>query len=316
LEYCDFPGVGLPLSRVVLGTGSFDEGGRVEAWRLFDRYRLAGGTVLDTAAVYGDGASERVVGGWLDHSRCRGEVVIVTKGGHPSLPDWGDRLTPDDVSLDLEQSLDRLRTDYIDVYMLHRDNENIPVDELVDMFSRFVASGKVRTAAVSNWSCHRVEEANSYASRSGGAPLVANSVHYSLATPHGPMLPGTVSLCEDDAAFSWYRSSRLPVVAWSAQAKGFFSGRFAPSVHDDPYVEKVFYHQDNWERLARATHFAAERGCTTAQVALAWVLNQPLEILAVIGTRREAHLDECLGAFDLHLQPAELAWLESAGRPD
>jgi aryl-alcohol dehydrogenase-like predicted oxidoreductase len=309
LKYCAFPGVDIPLSRVVLGTGSFNDDRRVEAWRLFDRYLSAGGTALDTAAIYGDGASERVVGHWLHHSGCRNDVVIVTKGGHPSLPDWGNRLTARDVDRDLDESLDRLKTDYIDLYMLHRDDEQLPVDELVDMLSGYVASGRVRAVAVSNWSCQRVQEANDYASKAGASRLIANSVHYSLATPHGPMLPGTVSLCEDSAAISSYRTSQFPVMAWSAQAKGFFSGRYTPSVHDDAYLERVYYHEDNWERLDRVTRLATERGCTTSQLALAWLLNQPLQILAVIGTSREAHLDECLGAVDVSLVPSELAWL-------
>jgi 1-deoxyxylulose-5-phosphate synthase len=309
LKYCEFPGVDIPLSRVVLGTGSFNDDRRVEAWRLLDRYLSAGGTALDTAAIYGDGASERVVGDWLHHSGCRNDVVIVTKGGHPSLPDWGNRLTARDVDRDLEESLDRLKTDYIDLYMLHRDDEQLPVGELVDMLSGYVASGRVRAVAVSNWSWQRVQEANDYASKAGVSSLIANSVHYSLATPHGAMLPGTVTLCEDSAAISSYRTSQFPIMAWSAQAKGFFSGRYTPSVHDDPYLERVYYHEDNWERLGRVTRLATERGCTTSQLALAWLLNQPLEILAVIGTSREAHLDECLGAVDVPLVPSELAWL-------
>jgi 1-deoxyxylulose-5-phosphate synthase len=309
LKYCELPGVDRPLSRIVLGTGSFNEDRRPEAWPLFDRYLSAGGTTLDTAAVYGDGASERVVGGWLERSGCREDVVVVTKGGHPSLPDWTNRLSPEQVDRDLEESLDRLKTDYIDLYMLHRDDEQIPVGELVDMLSRYVASGRVRAAAVSNWSWQRVEEANNYASRSGASPVIANSVHYSLAAPRGAMLPGTVSLCEDDAALSSYRTSQFPVLAWSAQAKGFFSGRYAPSVHDDAYLERVYYDEDNWERLDRVTRLAADRGCTTSQLALAWLLNQPIEILAVIGTSSGAHLDECLGAVDVSLTPSELAWL-------
>jgi 1-deoxyxylulose-5-phosphate synthase len=309
LKCREFPGLSPPLSRIVLGTGSFNEDRRDEAWRLFDRYFSAGGTVLDTAAVYGAGASERVIGGWLEHFGRRADVAIVTKGGHPSLPDWHDRLTPGEVEQDLEESLSRLKTDYIDVYMLHRDNEQVPVAELVDILSRLVASGKARAAAVSNWSWQRVEEANSYASRSAVAPLVANSVHYCLATPHGQMLPGTVSLCGDVAALAWYRRSKFPVLAWSAQARGFFSGRFAPSVHDNAQVEDIYYHDENWERLERVTRLAADRGCSTSQVALAWVLDQPLEVMAVVGPTRQEHLDDCLAADDLHLTAAELAWL-------
>ena len=309
LRYGEIVGVAPSPSRIVFGAGWFDEGHRRDAWRLLDRYVARGGSVIDTAAVYGDGASERLLGEWLVRSGCRDDVVIATKGGHPSLPDWTGRLTPDEVEHDLEASLARLQVDFVDLYMLHRDDERTPVDELVDLLARHVQSGKVKAVAVSNWTWQRVEEANAYAIRSGAPCLVANSVQYSLAAQHAAVAPGTVSLGGDEAAGAWYRRSGLPVLAWSSQAKGFFSGRFAPTFHDDPHVERVYYHDDNWRRLERVTSLAADRGCTPSQVALAWLLDQPAQIFAVVGTTKADHLDECLGALDLHLTSSEIEWL-------
>ncbi|HXW79165.1 MAG TPA: aldo/keto reductase [Acidimicrobiales bacterium] len=309
MRYGEIAGVTPAPSRIVLGAGSFDEERRADAWRLLDHYLTLGGSVVDTAAVYGNGASERVLGEWLARSGSRDDVVILTKGGHPSLPDWTDRLTPEEVGQDLDASLARLKVDRIDLYMLHRDDERIPVDELVDLLARCVESGKVKAVAVSNWTWPRVEDANLYAARRGAPSLAVNSVHYSLAVPHASVAPGTVSLCGDDAALAWYRRSGVPVLAWSSQAKGFFSGRFAPTVHDDPHVEKVYYHQDNWRRLERATRLAARLGCTPSQVALAWLLEQPVQVFAAVGTTKLEHLDECLGALDVQLTSSEIEWL-------
>jgi 1-deoxyxylulose-5-phosphate synthase len=309
LRYGEIAGVGPAPSRIVLGSGSFDEDSRSDAWRLLDRYVALGGSVIDTAAVYGDGASEQVLGEWLARSGCRDDVVIATKGGHPSLPDWTGRLTADEVERDLEASLSRLGVDRVDLYMLHRDDERIPVDELVDLLARHARSGKVGAVAVSNWTWQRVEEANSYATQTSAPCLTANSVHYSLAAPRALVAPGAVSLCGDDTAVEWYRRTLIPVLAWSSQAKGFFSGRFAPTSHDDEYVERVYYHEDNWRRLERVTRLAATRGCRPSQVALAWLLDQPGQIFAVVGTTKLGHLDECVGALDLHLTLSEIEWL-------
>jgi 1-deoxyxylulose-5-phosphate synthase len=309
VRYGQIAGVVTAPSRIVLGGGSFGEGRRVDAWRLIDHYVSLGGSLIDTAAVYGNGASERVLGEWLARSGCRDNVAILTKGGHPSLPDWTGRLTPDEVEEDLRASLSRLQVDCIDLYMLHRDDERIPADELVDLLARCVDRGMVKTVAVSNWTWQRVEEANRYAAGCGAPSLAANSVHYSLAVPRASVAPGAVSLCGDDAALAWYRRSGVPVLAWSSQAKGFFSGRFAPTVHDDPHVEKVYYHEDNWRRLDRVTRLAGRFGCTPAQVALAWLLEQPVQVFAVVGTTKVKHLDECLGALDVHLSSPEIEWL-------
>ena len=140
----------MPLSWLVLGSGSFDEDRRDEAWRLLDRYAAAGGTVIDTAAIYGGGASERVVGGLARPFRVpRDSMVIATKGGHPSLPDWHGRLTPEDVEHDIGSSLCRLKVEYVDLYMLHRDDEHIPVGEsLIDTLAAHVASGRVKAIGV------------------------------------------------------------------------------------------------------------------------------------------------------------------------
>jgi 1-deoxyxylulose-5-phosphate synthase len=309
LIYGEIAGVGRPLSRVVLGAGSLDDPRYDDAAALFDAYVAAGGTAIDTAAVYGDGASERVVGQWLRRSGCRDEVVIVTKGGHPDLSDWQPRLTPEDVEQDLNESLDRLGVDCVDLYLLHRDNEEIQVDELVDMLASHAGAGQVKAVGVSNWTWSRVEEANEYAAESGAPRMAANSVHYSLATPKGVIAPGAVSLCDDPTALAWYAKSGLPVLAWSSQAKGFFSGRFAPTVHDSPHVEQTYYHKGNWQRLERVNQLARDRGWLPSQVALAWLFNQPLDIFAVVGPTRLPHLNECMGAVDLHLTPSEVAWL-------
>ena len=105
-------------------------------------------------------ASECSGNGWSVRmpGRCRDRA----EGGHPSLPDWRDRLTPDEVEHDLEASLARLQVGSVDLYMLHRDDERTPVDELVDLLARHVQSGKVKAVAVSNWTWQRVEEANGY----------------------------------------------------------------------------------------------------------------------------------------------------------
>ena len=109
----------------------------------------------------------------------------------------------------------------------------------------------------------------------------------------------------------------MPVFAWSAQARGFFSGRYTPELTegattDAQNVIRTYYSSDNWERYRRADELAELKGCTLRQVALAWVLHSPLDVFALIGPATVAELDDCLGALDVELTPAEVAWLNLA----
>jgi aryl-alcohol dehydrogenase-like predicted oxidoreductase len=270
---------------------------------LLDRFVAAGGNAVDTAHVYGNGASERAIGEWLRQSGRREDILIISKGAHPDLSDWIPRVNPAAIAQDLAESLERLGVETIDLYLLHRDDESVPVGPLVDLLNEQVAAGRIRAFGASNWSHLRIKEANAYAAAHGLLGFAANSPQFSLAAMNlaAFQYPGIVSISADPAALSWYRQHRFPLVTWSSQAGGFFAGPAKVRPHFDT--------EDNRERERRARELAERHNCTTTQLALAWVLNQPLNIYAIFGTSKLAHLEDCLGALDVHLTPKEMAWL-------
>jgi aryl-alcohol dehydrogenase-like predicted oxidoreductase len=132
------------------------------------------------------------------------------------------------------------------------------------------------------------------------------------------MWVGCVSIAGDPEAQAWYARTRLPIFAWSSQARGFFSGRYSPELtegatEDAKNVIRTYYSGANWDRYRRAGELAQEKGCTLQQVVLAWVLHQPLEVFALIGPATVAELDNSLGALDVELTPDEIAWLNLEG---
>jgi aryl-alcohol dehydrogenase-like predicted oxidoreductase len=270
---------------------------------LLDAFIAAGGNAVDTAHVYGNGASERAIGEWLRQSGRRDDLVIISKGAHPDLADWVPRVNPVAIAQDLAESLERLGVETIDLYLLHRDDPNVPVGPLVDVLNEQVAAGRIRAFGVSNWSYLRIEEANAYAVSHGLLGFAASSPQFSLAAmdlfafPY----PGVVSISADAAALAWYRQHHFPLITWSSQAGGFFARPTKARLHFDT--------EDNRERERRARELAARHTCTATQVALAWVLGQPLNIYAIFGTSKLAHLEDCLGALEVHLTPEEMAWL-------
>ena len=285
-----------------------------QATSLLETFVAAGGTAIDTARSYSNGASEAAIGAWLRASGCRDDLTIITKGAHPGA-DGLPRVTPDAIASDLAMSLEALQIDRVDLYLLHRDDPSQPVGPLVDTLNDARLASRIRAAGASNWSTARIVEAETYAVQREIAGFVAGSPNLALAVPSEPMWPGCLSVAGDPAALTWYRERQFPLFAWSSQASGFFSGRFSPDDVTDRHMARVYFRKDNWERLRRSRELSARRRCTPTQIALAWVLHQAFPTFALIGPRTVAELNDCLGALDVELTAPERAWLNLEGKP-
>jgi len=292
----------LPLSRLALGTLGFSPATRDRDYALLDAWIEAGGNVIDTAHVYEDGDAERLLGRWLrDRPGVRERVVLVTKGAHPR----GDRarVTPPDIATDLRESIERLGGP-VDLYLLHRDDPAVGVDELIDALDAHRRAGDIRAFGVSNWALPRIEEANAYAAARGITGISCNSPHLSLAVQEEPPWPGCVS-AHDAASRAWHARTGTPLLAWSAQAGGFFGGSEGESA-------RVYQSAANRERRARAEQLGRRTGHTANAIGLAWVLAQPFPVVAVIGPHSEEHLHASLEALEVRLGPDEARWLNLA----
>jgi len=286
--------------------------------RLLDRFVDAGGTTVDTARVYGSGSSERAFGEWLKESGSRDQMVVIGKGAHHDNQTFERRVTPEAIREDIQTSLREMHLDVIDVYILHKDDPDAAVGPIVEALNREVDAGRVKAFGGSSWSHPRIAEANAYANVHGLRPFTVSSPNLALAVPNEPMWVGCVSIAGDPEAQAWYERTRMPVFAWSSQARGFFSGRYSPELKDGATqdaqnVIRTYYSDANWERYRRADELAEDKGCTLRQVTLAWVLHQPLEVFALIGPATVAELDDSLGALDVELSADEVAWLNLEG---
>jgi len=315
MKYGKLPSINKPVSRLVQGTVMLDPNDRDAAFGLLDAIFELGCTTFDTAHVYGRGAIERLLGAWLHDRGVRDEVVIIGKGAHPL--GGRERVTPEDIDSDIADSLERMGVETIDLYLLHRDNPKLPVGPIVEALDRHVRAGRVSAIGGSNWSTERLAEAIDYANQNGLTPFVAASPNLSLAIAHKPPWEGCISISADSEAREWYKRTQLPLFVWSSLAGGFFSGRFRRDnlAEFDGYLDKLcaesYGAEDNFGRLDRAKELGQELGLTPAQVALAWVLNQPLDVFPLVGCRTGAEFRENAAALDVVLSPEQLAWLES-----
>lgn len=311
----DGPADGRPVSRLVLGSMVFStDPDRFEnTCALLDRFIAAGGTAIDTARVYGRGSSEKAFGQWLTQRGGRERLVVIGKGAHHDSQTFERRVSPTAIHEDISTSLAEMHLDAIDVYLLHKDDPEAPVGPLVEALNEELRDGRIK-AFGGCWTHQRIAAANEYAQAHGLQPFTASSPNLALAVPNEPMWVGCVTIASDPEAQEWYRRTNMPIFAWSSQARGFFSGRYAPdategATTDAQNVIRTYYSDANWERFRRADELAREKGCTRQQAVLAWVLHQPLNLFPLIGPATVSELDDCLGALDVRLTPDEVAWL-------
>ena len=264
---------------------------------------------VDTAAIYQLGGSERVIGDWMRRRNVRDRVFLISKGGHPALPVLGRaRFGRRQLEHDLATSLRRLRTDHLDLFLLHRDDVGQSLEPVAEILWSFVTDGRIRAYGVSNWSHERFAQLHALSVRHRMSPPAASSPQFSLPVwlkPPFPSFPGCVSVSGSAAALRAYRDSNTAVLSWSPLGGGWLR----PA--DRRARSPAYRGRANDERLRRLTEMARQVGFTPAQVAIAYVLAHGPNLHAVVGTRRPQRLAELQRAISLQLDAQQLAYLDS-----
>ncbi len=289
-----------------MGTAALYPDNMEHVCEILDAYLEVGGNTLDTAHQYE--GSEEAVGKWLEKSNKRDQVQLLTKGAHPDDGEPGQRVKPDSIKKDLYDSLERLKTDYVDFYALHRDDPEVEVGPIMEALNEHIDARRIHTIGVSNWTNDRILEANNYAYANGLVGFSFSSPNLSLAKCNQPRWAGCISL--DYKAIEWYDSNQLPVFSWSSQAGGFFSGRFTPEDRSNKEMVRVYYSPENWERFHRATILAEEKEVTPIQIALAYVVNQSFPTAAIIGPETKQELVSSVEGANIILSKNEMKWLD------
>ncbi|MCC7354039.1 MAG: aldo/keto reductase [Anaerolineae bacterium] len=316
MRYGQVPGINKPVSRLVQGTLMINSKKLDESFALLDAIYALGCTAFDTAHVYGNGDGERTLGRWVRERGLHDRVVIITKGAHHNQD--RNRVTPFDITSDLYDSLARLKLDYVDLYLLHRDDPAVPVGPVVEVLNEHQRAGRIHAFGGSNWAHTRIAAANEYAKAHGLIPFVASSPNFSLAEQFKEPWSGCISIggARGQEARAWYTQDQVAIFSWSSLAGGFFSGRFTrdnlasfTSGLDGLCVHSYCY-EDNFRRFDRARVLAQEKGLTVPQIALAYIFSQPLNLFALVGCNSGDEFRENSAALEVRLTPAEAAWLD------
>ena len=306
---------GLRVSELCLGTMTFGEdwgwgASPEESRKVYDAFLEAGGNFIDTANVYTNGTSERLLGEFMHGQRER--IVLATKytNAAPGTDPNAAGNQRKSMVQALEASLKRLKTDYIDLYWLHIWDQITPIEEVMRAFDDLVRQGKILYAGVSDMPAWVVAQANTLADLRGWTPFVGLQVEYSLIerTPERELLPMAAGL-------------GLGVTAWSPLARGVLTGKqleaggAKDSRQSHPGMKQFMASDARKEAIVReVVALARECGHSPAQVALAWLRQRATPVIPIIGARKLAQVKDNLACVDIRLEPAFLQRLDAVSR--
>jgi aryl-alcohol dehydrogenase-like predicted oxidoreductase len=316
MKYALLGNTGLIVSRLAFGAMTFTAGnkdigsvykvGAALADQLVGRSLEAGVNFFDTADAYAGGESEALLGAALKPHRAR--VVIASKVGFRS----GSPLTQSGLSRrhilwSIDQSLKRLGTDWLDVYIAHREDRDTPLEETLEALDAVVRAGKVRYLGYSNWSAWKAAAALEIQKANGLAPFTHGQMHYSL-----------LGRDVERDVIPMMRRYGMGLTVWSPLASGFLSGKYTRETLSDPdnrmsgFDFFPFDKDQGFKLVERVRAIAGKHDASVAQVAIAWLLAKDAVTSVLVGATKPHQLDDNLAAVDLKLAEADIAELDAA----
>ncbi len=311
------PGLEQPVSRLFFGTAnppvSTDH---ASASNLLDRILECGVNAFDCARSYG--RAENALGKWMESRKCREQVTVLSKCG--DIRQGEVKVNRQVIAEQLQLSLEALRTDYIDIYLLHRDDPRTAVEEFIDTLNEYREDRKIRVFGVSNWTHQRIAAANRYAASHGLSGFSVSSPNYGLTRQMKDLWGGgcvTVSGLENKEARTWYTENQMPVIAYSSLGRGFFSGRFRAYDYEtarrvlDRFAQEGYLYDENMLRLKRAEELADKYGTTVPDIAMRYIFGSPMNVFAIVNTSSPERMRQNLQAAAHPLSPEDISYLEA-----
>lgn len=320
MEYVNLGDSGLKVSRICLGMMSYG----TSEWRewvldeeegrpFIKRALELGINFFDTADMYSAGVSEEVTGRALRDFARREEVVVATKVYFPTNEDDPNArgLSRKHIMDAIDASLQRLGMDYVDLYQIHRWDNDTPIEETLEALHDVVKAGKARYIGASSMYAWQFAKALYLQDAHGWTRFISMQNHYNLVyrEEEREMNP----LCIDQG---------VGLIPWSPLARGFLAGNRTPEewgettrARTDTFAQEMYYQEDDFQVVSRVIELAERRGVTPAQIALAWLLHKPGVDAPIIGATKMPHLEQAVEAVSIDLSEEEMAHLEEAYRP-
>ena len=293
-----------------LAIGCDNQTSDLHAFTMFDHFYGSGGRIFDTAYIYNHGKGDQYLGDWINSRGVTNDVIVIGKAAHTP------QCEPQFIRPQLIESLDRLKLSKIDIFCLHRDNKDVPVDEFVHALSEIRDEGLIDVLGASNWELDRFSEARNIALKNKIEPFSVLSNNFSLAEMIKPVWPGCVGVNKE--FLEYLIKEKILLFPWSSQARGFFikkkehisNNHFSNPTLDEEM--RVWHYAKNLERRDKCFELAEKRGLEPIQIALAYVLHQSDLIFPLIGPRTIVETNSSIEASKVELTTKELQELSQA----
>lgn len=300
------------LSLGIAKYGGYDK--KEQNFAQLDRYVASGGNFIDTALVYGrwidetqTSYSERVYGMWLEMGDNRAKTVTATKGAHPLPYTSAMRVNPESIAGDVAESLVNLKTEQIDLYFLHRDDESVAVEIIMDELNRQAARGALNLLGASNWSAARIYRANDYCVKHHMRGFDVSQICLNLMRPTPKMLGDETLVSMTGEEERIYLDMNMPIMAFTSQAGGFVSKFF--DVPDAQIVSR-YASPENLRRLERIRTLCRDTGLSPTEVTLGYLYGQTLTVIPVMSVSNDRQLDDVIASSDAVLTSEQIAWID------
>ena len=316
MKYDVIKGLDKKISKLIMGNDNQTE--YESAAKLWDHWIEVGGNTFDNAHIYGNGIMEKLLGEWHTKRNITQNIVFIAKGAHTPNCD------PKSISSQLTESLERLKIDSADIYIMHRDNVNIPVDEFIDVLNDEKNKGRIKIFGGSNWTLDRFEEANNWAKKNNKQLFSILNNNLALSKMIRPLWSGCIS-SNNNSILEYLEKTQTAHLSWSSQGRGYF----LPIEVCQKIEEKITKEESSWrkpgenssgplscydseknrERRKRAKELSEKLNVSTQNIAGAWPLNQKFPSFALIGPRNTEEIDSSLPNLNISINNNEIKWL-------
>jgi aryl-alcohol dehydrogenase-like predicted oxidoreductase len=321
MKYCDF--MGTQISKIGLGTVRFgsvipDE----KAFLLMDSFLNGGGNIIDTARGYFQeigfrGKSESTIGKWMNQRNNRNKVILVTKGGmryscNEGKEEWPPCLDRRSMLDEVRKSLDAFGTEYIDIYLVHRDDIARPVGEIVETMQEVKTLSNARSIGVSNWSLGRLMEANNYALIHGFTKFSVVEVWWSLAEYTHTMWNSSMNTTMDVDMYNYIEKEKMLGIAYTFQAKGYFQKAVASGIDNiDPKLRLRIETPRNRKKLAYLEEYCRVNKVSTTAVVAGYITSRKVKSVALAGCSTIEQMEDIFKNCDYDLPQKVIDELDS-----
>lgn len=279
-----------------------------------DRFCAGGGNLIDTALVYGrwhdetrQSYSEKVLGNWLEKDGNRARAVVATKGAHPLPGTSAMRVHAEDIRSDIAESLANLKIAPIDLYFLHRDDETVPVSEIMDELNRACAAGTLHLLGASNWRASRIYAANDYCEKHHLRGFDVSQICFNIIRTTPAQIGDTTLVSMTDEEQSVYRDLGITVMAFTSQAGGFVSKFYNTP---DAEIRSPYACEATFARMRRIRAVCEAEQLTPTAVTLGYLRGQDIPVIPVTAASNDAQLDDVMAWADFKLGRERIAFID------